>query len=93
MRFAAALLAMLALAVTDARAACYADYKAKQDAPLRLHYGVIELPEDPCTVEAAAVELEARLADDWQLLQVVGVFDETGLAEREASAGAYFLRY
>ena len=93
MRTVLTALALALAAAPPAQAACYADYKAKRDAPLRLHYGVAEMPEEPCTVEAAAAELEARLADGWQLLQVVGVFDETGLAEREASAGAYFLRY
>lgn len=76
-----------------AHAACYADYKAKRDDPLRLHYGVAEISGD-CTKQAAKEELSARLdSDDWQLLNVLGVFDDAGLQERKESAGEYFLRY
>ena len=76
-----------------AQAACYADYKAKQDAPLRLHYGVAEISE-PCTPASARDELQTRLAQaGWTLLNVVSVFDETGLAERKDSAGSNYLRF
>ena len=75
------------------QAACFADYKAKQDNPLQLHYGVAEVSGD-CDVENAAAELAPALADDgWTLLTVLGVFDEQGLEERKDSAGDYFLRY
>lgn len=81
------------LAAQTASAECYADYKAKRDDPLRLHYGVAELL-GTCDAEAAASELTPRLAgDDWQLLNIVGVFDETGLEERQESAGEFYLRY
>lgn len=87
----AALFAGLASA---APAACFADYKAKMDAPLKLHYGVIQLSGGTCNKRAAKAQIPARIATDgWQLLTVVSVFDDTGLAERKASAGAYFLRY
>ncbi len=83
---------MVALAGT-ANAACYADYKAKRDDPLRLHYGVVEIRGE-CSANAAAAELEPRLAqDDWQLLSIEGVFDDAGLEERRESAGDYYLRY
>ena len=76
-----------------AQADCYADYKAKRDDPLRLHYGVAEVTGE-CTVENARAELDPRLgADDWQLLSIESVFDEGGLEEREDSAGEYYLRY
>ena len=76
-----------------AEAACYADYKAKQDSPLRLHYGVAEL-QGSCTVNAARDELGPRLSrQGWILLNVVSVFDEAGLKKRKASAGPYFLRF
>ncbi|MFT5742287.1 MAG: hypothetical protein ACI86S_000344, partial [Paracoccaceae bacterium] len=32
-------------------------------------------------------------ADGWQLLNVLGVFDDSGLDERIESAGQYYLRY
>lgn len=74
-------------------AACYADYKAKRDDPLRLHYGVAEITGD-CTTAAAAQELPPRLdAGGWQLLSVEGVFDDAGLEERQENAGENYLRY
>jgi len=88
---AAALLVGLSQA---ASAACFADYKAKKDNPLKLHYGVVQLPDNQCSTRAAKAQIAARIAGEgWQLLTVVSVFDETGLAERKASAGEFFLRY
>lgn len=81
------------LAATPAAAACYADYKAKRDGPLRLHYGVIQLSDAQCSAEGAAAALAARLGDGWQLLEVVSVFGDEGLEGRRASAGEYYLRY
>lgn len=76
-----------------ATAACFADYKAKRDNPLRLHYGVVEVT-GACTVQAARAEIAQRIAQDgWQLLNVVSVFGPEGLAERKESAGTYFLRF
>ncbi|MFN3663767.1 hypothetical protein, partial [Yoonia sp.] len=70
------------LFATFAQAACYADYKAKQDNPLRLHYGITEVRGD-CSVAAAEAQLRDGLGrDGWQLLNVLGVFDESGLEER-----------
>jgi hypothetical protein len=38
--------------------------------------------------------LADRLGDNgWQLLNVLGVFDDAGLDERKDSAGEYFLRF
>lgn len=72
---------------------CYADYKAKKDDPLRLQYGVAKINGD-CAPGPAAGELAPRLAaDGWELLEVLGTFDETGLEERRDSAGQFFLRY
>lgn len=91
------LAALTALTALPAAAECYADYKAKRDDPLKLHYGVIALAENLCTrPRAAEAEIAGRIAvDGWTLLTVVSIFDETGLAdeERRANAGAFFLRY
>jgi hypothetical protein len=88
---AAALLAWLA---GPAVAACYADYRAQKSDPFGLHYGVIEIPESACSEAAAAPVVAERIAaEDWELLQVISVFDEAGLDQRRSDAGAYFLRY
>lgn len=77
------------------QASCYVDYKAKRDDPLKLHYGVIELPDTACgDVAAARSQVAARLtAAGWVLLNIVSEFDATGLDERKESAGKYFLRF
>ena len=90
-------LALLVVAVLGwpaaAQEACFADYKAKQDTPLRLHYGVAQI-SGACTVAQATRELRPRLSRaGWTLLNVVSVFDESGLAERKDSAGPHYLRY
>ncbi len=87
-------LALTALAL-PAQAACYADYKAKREKPLRLHYGVIELSDQSCTSrDAAAREISRKLEKDgWQLLNVMSTFAQDGLAERKSSAGQLYLKY
>ena len=89
----ALLFSMALLFAGPATAACYADYKAKQDDPLRLHVGVIELSDSECSADGAARALQSRLRDGWQLLQVISVFGDEGLDQRKASAGDFFLRY
>lgn len=91
----AALALVFVLAAGSAAAECYADYKAKREPPLRLHYGVIALPDAACTSRAAAAaEIARRIGrDGWSLLDVMAVFGPEGLAERQADAGAFYLRY
>ena len=95
MKHTALALAVLLGAALPAQAACYADYKAKRDNPLRLHYGVMQLPDPACASLAAAEDaVRARLAPaDWQLLNVVGLFGDEGLEQRRESAGDFFLRF
>ncbi len=89
-----ALAALFSGAAMTAQAACYADYKAKRDNPLQLHYGVIELPDAACTSGGAAAQISARIAvDGWLLLNVLSQFGSEGLAQRRDSAGQYYLRY
>lgn len=89
-----AVLALVAIAASPAGAACYADYKAKKDDPLRLHYGVAEVSDASCDPSSASSELAPRLADaGWTLLNVMSTFGPEGLDERKASAGDNFLRY
>lgn len=91
----------LALALTlalplPAAAACYADYKAKQDGgTLKLHYGVAELPDAACGNAGAAAEaLAPRLAGaGWTLLTILSTFGPEGLDSRRDNAGQFFLRF
>lgn len=92
--FLSAFLALLGFGAA-AQAACYADYKAKQDNPLRLHYGVMRIDTNPCTMsDGVRQTVSDRLsAAGWQLLQVQSVFDDSGLENRKSDAGQYFLRF
>lgn len=91
-RLLPSLIAVAVLLASPAAADCYADYKAKQDDPLRLHYGVAQV--SACDTGGAEAELEPRLASaGWTLLNVLSVFGPEGLEERKDSAGEYFLRY
>jgi hypothetical protein len=81
--------ALLALSL-PAHAACYVDYKAKMDDPLRLHYGVAEVA---CGGDASADLANRLAANGWTLLTILSTFDETGLQERQDSAADYFLRF
>ena len=84
---------LTALALPAQAAGCYVDYKAKQDNPLRLHYGVAQV-NGACNKSAARNELSRRLAaQGWTLLNIVSVFGEEGLEQRRDSAGPNFLRF
>ncbi|MFT7595011.1 MAG: hypothetical protein ACI8R4_002337 [Paracoccaceae bacterium] len=88
-----ALIAGLAVASTASAADCYADYKAKRDNPLRLHYGVVQL-QGACKRGPAKSEVSARLAQGgWKLLNVLSVFGPEGLDQRRANAGSFYLRF
>jgi len=86
----------LAAAPSTAAAECYVDYKAKQTvSALKLHYGVMKLPGNACNNNAKAQKVVSkRLAKGgWKLLRIMSIFDQSGLSQRQANAGAYFLRY
>jgi uncharacterized membrane protein len=79
-----------------ASAACFVDYKAKQNSGgLKLHYGVMKLPGNACENNAAARQVVTkRLAQGgWKLLAIMSRFDKSGLSQRQNNAGAYFLKY
>lgn len=87
------LLAAMALPSAGSAADCYADYKAKQNNPLKLHYGVIQI-RGACNKAAAQGEIQSRLAaSGWTLLNVMAIFGPEGLQQRKANAGSYFLRF
>ena len=90
-----ALILALALLPAASQAACYADYKAKQDNPLRLHYGVMQISPGGCPAPgAAAAQVAARLTGTgWTLLNVVSVSTAPPSAQQKADAGDYYLRY
>lgn len=78
-----------------AQAACYADYKARQDNPLQLHYGVVQLSDGACPSKDDARRQIARriAADNWQLLTVMSLSTKAPSARQRSDAGRYFLRY
>ncbi len=92
--FLSALAVLVALAL-PAHAACYVDYKASRENPLRLHYGVMQIDSNPCAMSNRVGQVVAKRlsASGWKLLQVQSVFDDNGLARRKKDAGQYFLRF
>lgn len=87
------LIGALTLPQTASAADCFADYKAKQDNPLRLHYGIIQL-QGACGRKSAKVEVSARLGQGgWTLLNIMSVFGPEGLDQRRVNAGSFYLRF
>ncbi|MGV6804367.1 MAG: hypothetical protein ACWA49_09180 [Ruegeria sp.] len=87
-----AIASLVTLGTTASAAECYADYKAKQDNPLRLHYGVMQV--SACKKGKAKQEVAKRLkSSGWTLLNVITVFGPEGLDQRKANAGKYYLRF
>lgn len=73
-RYAIILALGLGLAANGASAACFAEYKAKKDKPLRLDYGTVTVPDSACTIEAATPIVKAQLAQKgWTLLSILSV--------------------
>lgn len=87
--------ALAAALATGAQAECFAEYKAKQDDPLRLHYGIMMIPENTCPgQQAAAGILSPRLqAGGWTLLNIVGLSTTPPTDQQKANAGEFYLRY
>ena len=81
----------------SANAACYADYKARKYNPFKLHYGVLLLYTENCVDETASVtksRVYFRLEQvGWRLLNVIDVFNDSGLNERKEIAGEYYLKF
>nr|WP_241188098.1 hypothetical protein [Pseudohalocynthiibacter aestuariivivens] len=69
----AALVALISFGASAADAACYAEYKAKQDNPFKLHYSVAQISA-PCTMASARAQLSSLLASQGlTLLKVLSV--------------------
>ena len=80
--------------VTTANAACYASYKAKRDDPLKLHYGVMQLPDQQCTMKTAAKAAGLRLLPHgWILLNLLTVSLKTPTPTEKENAGENLFRY
>lgn len=87
------LAAFLSLAIaSQAGAACFVEYKAKRDNPLRLHYGIVQLDDRACGNPGPAVARRIA-AGGWELLTVMGVLSRAEAERRRGDAGAYYLRY
>ncbi|CUH82598.1 hypothetical protein [Tropicibacter naphthalenivorans] len=86
---------LLSLALPSAALAdCYVGYKAKQDSPLRLHYGVLALPGSCPAPSAAQATAASRLAaGGWTLLTVLSTSGAEPDDQMKANAGEYYLRY
>ncbi len=82
------------MAAPPALAGCFVDYKARQTDPLRLHYGIVELPgQCPSPAEAEAQTAARIAAGGWQLLTILGRSDTPPSDQQKADAGEHYLRY
>lgn len=83
------------LAAAPAQAACYAEYRAQRQDPVRFHYGIAQVSDAACgSTAAAAQEISPRLQrNGWILVDVLGTFGEDGLASRRQRAGQFYLSY
>lgn len=65
--------AFLTVFASAAVAECSAEYKAKQDNPLRLEHGTM-IVTGPCSISDAEPKVEAVLeAEGWTLLKILSV--------------------
>ncbi len=85
----------LAIFLTQsAQAACYADYKAKQENPLKLHYGIMKFDSVKCTASIVQKKVALRLLPHgWTLLNLLTVSRKLPTTQRKENAGENFLRY
>ena len=85
----------LAIFLTQsAQAACYADYKAKQENPLKLHYGIMKFDSVECTASIVQKKVAHRLLPHgWTLLNLLTVSRKLPTTQRKENAGENFLRY
>jgi hypothetical protein len=78
----------------SAQAACYADYKAKQENPLKLHYGIMKFDSVECTASIVQKKVALRLLPHgWTLLNLLTVSRKLPTTQRKDNAGENFLRY
>ncbi len=85
---------LLITSAVTAQADCFVHYKAKQESPLKLHYGISQIGNADCTIEAANRVISERLAvQGWSLLNIVKVSTQNPNSEEQANAGEYFLRF
>jgi hypothetical protein len=94
-RLLAPLLLVVSMALPGAAAAdCYVSYKAKQDNPLRLHFGVLLIGGNCPGSGAAARQASSRLAaGGWTLLNVIRLAPSPPSSSERANAGQFYLRY
>lgn len=92
--FICAIAATLVMAV-PASAACFVDYKAKKSPPLRLHYGVVQVPARFCGHRKKIRKNVAKRIrrGGWTLLNVMSQFGPEGLIQRQQSAGRFYLKF
>lgn len=89
-----ALVALCLSLPSAALADCFVGYKAKQDSPLRLHYGVLALPGAcPSQGQAQAIAADRLRAGGWTLLNLLSLSSQTPTDQMKANAGEYFLRF
>jgi hypothetical protein len=72
---------------------CYYLYKAKKNAPLQLHLGMMRI-NDTCSAGPHKTQLSDRLAQNgWKLMQIVKQYPEIDGVKFKNDLGEFFLKY
>lgn len=86
--------ALILSMASGAQAACFAHYKAKQENPLKLAYGIMSVGDAQCSATAAKATVKNRLLQNgWVLLNIVRVTTKAPTTSEERNAGAHYLRF
>jgi len=88
-----ALIVLLSNSLVLADDRCFYEYKAKKDAPLRLHVGILETNQI-CDVNRELSKLQSRLeTGGWTLIQVVKSFEKRPSDEQLQKYGQFIFKY
>lgn len=82
------------LLTAPAHAACFVEYKAKQDNPLRLHYGILQIQGGCENAQKTKRVAQDRLGQHgWSLLNILSTSSKKPSSKKQENAGDNYLRY
>ncbi|WP_127106179.1 hypothetical protein [Pararhodobacter zhoushanensis] len=77
-----------------ASAACYAEYRAQQQNPVQLAFGVAEIRGGSCDAQSAATYLRSALArSGWTLSNIVSTVSSNSAPGNSGYTNGHYLRF
>ena len=77
-----------------ASAACYAEYRAQQQSPVQLAFGVAEIRSGSCDAQSAAAYLRSALArSGWTLSNIVSTVSTNSAPGNSGYTNGHYLRF